>query len=263
MANHLVLFQFIGGLISTSAIHYQSRYNKIHRSIYGLSYDLYILEFFSHLVSIFCTLQYKFSPLISKQYAERFPLFYPQDDPATNLPISIILLLKDILISISSLAILKQLNKYRSSKHIFQGISIYCITSIIILIIFSILTFTCSRFYLPERNSGKFGIFYIEHINYLWVLGNFLSCCKFFPQISINYMGSSTIGFSSKYLVLYIISILCQFLTLFGDEKPFYRLEFNRTPFFTIIIQFISLMFLLYQAQFLYLNSRPYLPRGK
>lgn len=236
----------------------------MHRSIYGLSYDVYILEIWSRLISIYCTLHYLLSPLVRSQYAARFPLFYPLEAGIT-LPISLLLLLQDCMVIVCALTVLRQLTYYRSSKHIFQGLSYILLFTLGFIVCFTIFTYTCACHNLPYRNSGRFGIFYIEHINYLWVFGNLLAAVKYLPQVSLNWMGNSTVGVSSKYVLINLFSSIL-FLTgyiLWTPNEKFYEISFNIMPMSTGLTQFVLLVGLFYQAQFKYFGSKPFLPKGK
>ena len=151
---------------------------------------------------MYCALHYRYSPLVREQLSKRFPLFYSLS-VANSIPISGLLIFKDFCILFCCLTILRQLYYYRSTKHIYQGISI---TSTIILSIFlmlSIFTYACSISNLPLKDSGKFGIFYLEHINYLWVMANLVKSFKYIPQMSINWMGCSTMAVSYTHLDVY------------------------------------------------------------
>lgn len=245
------------------AILYQRRYNKLHHSIYGLSYDLFVLEFLGNSLSIYCALNYRLSPLLRSQFAKRFPLFYPLDK--NQVPISLLLLLKDTLIMAASALVIRQLILYRTTKHIYQGLSKICVFVLVISAIFSVFTYTCSCYNLPVSDSGRFGVFYLEHINYLWVIGNLLRAFRFLPQLTLNWMGSSTRGLSSKYVLINFLSnsIMLVGLAILPKQIEFYRCPFNLTPVFVKTIESLSLVGILYQAQFLYLGTKPYLPKGR
>ncbi|CCK73421.1 uncharacterized protein NDAI_0G04360 [Naumovozyma dairenensis CBS 421] len=263
------ILQLLCGILSVSSILYQKRYNRIHRSIYGLSYDLYLYDILGHLISLYCSINYKYSPLVRRQLANRYPLFYSNPH---DIPISILLLLKDILMVYCDLLIFRQLYHYRTTKHIHQGISSTSTVLIIIFPVFTVFTFACSCLNLPIEDSGKFGIFYLDHINYLWIIGNFFLTFKFIPQISLNWMGLSTTGLSSKFVILNTLSNVTYLLiyyilsttNLFSEQDlPFWKWPFNFKPIFVICFQLLSLLFILYQAQFLYIHSKNYLPKGK
>ncbi|GAV49531.1 hypothetical protein ZYGR_0P01750 [Zygosaccharomyces rouxii] len=259
----MIFLQCISGFLSSIAILYQKRYNKLHHSVYGLSYDLYLLEIVGQFLTIYCTINYRWSPLVRLQLSRRFPLFYPLD--GSNIPISNPLLIKDVILTICGLLVLRQLMLYQSTKHIYQGFSTTCMSIIGIFASFSMFTYFCACHNLPERDSGKFGVFYIEHVNYLWVIGNTIRAFKFLPQITLNWMGSCTRGISSKYI---IVNSLACLLILVGSlvsspNKEFHQNAFNNCPWVVTLVQFLSLCAILYQAQCLYVKKKPYLPRGE
>ena len=259
----VTVIQFISRLLFIIAIWYQWKYNRLHHSIYGLSYDMYTITFTSSLISIWCSLNYTFSPLVRSQLTNRFPLFYPIDE-ISKIPISYILLLSDSIIVVGCINIFRQLIKYRSSKHIHQGSSKLCVTLIVIFTTFSVFTYICASHNLPI-DSGKFGIFYLEHINYLWVLGNFLCAFKMTPQVSLNWMGQSTSGLSSRFVVFSFFSFVIELLgtMLLYNERDYFQIPFNHQPIFVTLIQLILVCIIFYQAQYLYWGVKPYLPKGK
>ncbi|KAH3900449.1 uncharacterized protein SCDLUD_003431 [Saccharomycodes ludwigii] len=276
------LCQLLGLGFELSSINYQQKYNRLHRSVYGLSDDLYMLEMIISLLLIYCFLNYSFSKLVSEQFCKRFPLFYPLSQLDGNgnqtlipnkffstngvLPLYYGLVLFEIAKFILSLKVLIQLYNYRFTKHVHQGVSKICFSSILFILIFSIFTYCCSIKNLSNNNNmGKFGIFYIEHVNYLWVFANILSTFKFLPQLVINWEGMCTQGLSSKYVVLQFFSNLFSLFSAFSLNKslPFYALPFNQKPMITSFVNLFCVVGLLYQAQYLYLNKSPYLKRRR
>lgn len=195
------------------------------------------------------------------QLSRRFPLFYPLD--GSDIPISNLLLIKDVMLIICGSLVLRQLMLYQSTKHIHQGFSTNCLSILGTFASFSVFTYFCACHNLPEHDSGKFGVFYVEHINYLWVIGNMLRSFKFLPQVTINWMGFCTRGISSKYIITNLLAcLLSLFEILAFSKKDFHQIAFNSCPWVVTLVQFLSLCAILYQAQCLYIKNRPYLPRG-
>ncbi|GAV54443.1 hypothetical protein ZYGR_0AL01750 [Zygosaccharomyces rouxii] len=258
----MIFLQCVAGISSSIAILYQKRYNRLHHSVYGLSYDLYLLEIVGQLLILYCTINYKWSSLVRLQLSKRFPLFYPLD--GSSIPISKLLLVKDAVLTVCSLLVLRQLVLYQSTKHMYQGFSTTCLSILGIFAFFSMFTYFCACHNLPQRDSGKFGIFYVEHINYLWVIGNAIRAFKFLPQLTINWMGFCTRGISSKYIIvnsLACLLLLFESLAL-SHNKDFHQNVFNSCPWIVTFVQFLSLCAILYQAQCLYVKNKPYLPRS-
>lgn len=196
------------------------------------------------------------------QLSRRFPLFYPID--SSSPPVSFALLLEEALLIMSCMLVLRQLMIYRSTKHIYQGFSIISISVLSLATLFAIFTYICACHNLPEYDSGKFGVFYLEHINYLWIMGNGISAFKYVPQLSLNWMGSSTRGLSSKYIIINSLACLIMLMSnILPSGNEFYEYDFNACPCFVTSVQFVSLCGILYQAQSLYWGKRPYLPRGE
>ncbi|SCV04931.1 LANO_0G14576g1_1 [Lachancea nothofagi CBS 11611] len=238
-------------LINCIAVLYQRRYNRLHKSIHGLSYDLYVLSFISYLFATYCGVNYLFSALVRKQLIQRFPVFFPQDNP--EIPVSKSILLTDILNLVCSVVVLKQLMRYRYTKHEYQSVSFMCISVVVVCATFCVFTYACASLNLPLKDSGRFGVFYLEHINYSWVIGTFLSGFRLVPQIMLNYMGTSTQGVSSKFIILSIASVVLQLTVgLITRNQPHYRMPLNGKPLYEPALHLVFLIFILYQAQYVY-----------
>lgn len=211
---------------------------------------------------VYISLQYMFSPLVRKQLANRFPLFYPLD--GRKVVISVFLLIAEILIIFVNLKVSNQLINYRKTKHIHQGFSVYLVWTVFVCAVFHTFTFACSTVYLPDESMGRFGVFYVDHLNYIWVNVQLLQCAKFVPQMSLNWMGNCTRGLSSKYVVMSLISSVAGVLSHYAsgeDATEFFLVPWNSYPLFVFISQTLSVLLILYQAQLLYSNCIPYLPK--
>ena len=229
--------------------------------MYGLSYDLYLMQFATYFISLYCTVIYKYSELAARQFSDRFPLYYSLN--AEPIPISMALLLIDlVMLAVSSIVFFNCGNTELLETLSNESLLLICI--FLMILIFSYFTYICAEYNLPERNSGRFGVYYIEHVNYLWVIGQFLSAVKYLPQISLNWMGISTKGLSPKYLKISIIatsilqaSNLCSFI----DNLEFYEWPFNLTPRVVSFLQLIWLGIIYYQHYYAYAMNKPYLKR--
>ncbi|UCS23792.1 uncharacterized protein HLK63_M10241 [Nakaseomyces glabratus] len=122
--------------------------------------------------------------------------------------------------------------------------SLLLICIFLMILILSYFTYICAEYNLPERNNGRFGGYYIEYANYLWVIGQFLSAVKYLPQISLNWMGISTKGLPPKYLKISIVAtsvLQASNLRTFIDNLEFYQWSFNLTP---RVVSFLQLIWL-------------------
>lgn len=232
--------------------------------MYGLSYDLFVLDLFANLVSIYCTINYRWSPLIRFQLSKRFPLFYPANE-SSAIPVSRSLLFKEFISLGACGLVLRQLLAYRSTKNVYQGVSTICTVLVALISSFAIFTYACSCYNLPVSDSGRFGVFYVEHVNYMWVIANIMQSTKYAPQLCLNWMGMCTKGVSSKFVLLSLFSecvVGLGSVTFYGGYE-FYRKPFNFTPGFVTFGKVLCLLGILYQAQYVYLGKKPYVPRGK
>lgn len=281
-SQHVV--QILGHIFYNMSLLYQYRYSRLHRSVYGISYDLHILDAFSTFCSIYLYLNYLLSPLALSQYMQRYPLFFlPKDSLEVHeLPLSHALFLLHVVRFVLSLRVLSILYKFRKTRHVHQSFSKLCRCILLCTVLFHVFTFACARLNIgvgffatitksqenfavsKNRNMGKYGVFYIDHLLYVWILQNYvLDAFKLMPQLILNFSGCCTQGLSSKYVVF---QGLAHFLTatallhnMFADVfyQKWYTIPFNYQPFFTSLMNFLLILVILYQAQYLYNNSMP------
>ncbi|SCU78781.1 LAMI_0A05908g1_1 [Lachancea mirantina] len=254
------VLRYVAAGLRLAGLQYQRRYNRLHKSIYGLSYDLHVLNSCYDVISIYCSMNFLFSNLVRRQLSLRFPLFYTD---ARNIPVSKLQLCISCLDLFCSILVVKQLHQYRKTQNINQGVSYLCLITIASSLIFGVFTFACSTLNLPI-DSGRFGVFYLEHVNYMWVIGTLLSSLKLFPQVTLNWSGMCTQGLSSKYVVLTLTSELLEALGMaFFQHQHWFEIPFNFRTRYDLSFNIISLVCILYQAQYLYLGAKRRLPRRK
>ncbi|CAL9735483.1 hypothetical protein MOSE0_H07096 [Monosporozyma servazzii] len=265
--------QVVAAIITMTAIQYQKRYNRLHRSIYGLSYDTQWFQFVYHVLSVYCSLNYMFNPIVKGQLQRRYPLFYGgYTDNSTyteRIPISWVMVVCDILMAVNIWTLIRQLREYGYTKHIHQGVSTLAKLIIIffVLILGIVSLWFAYWFGIHQRkDSGLLGIFLLDHVNYMWMLLQILHIWSFWPQICINWEGKCCQGLSSKFVILSIISSLIKLVGIMvlkrcDDQISYYHWPFNLEGKIVIIMEYCALFGLLLQAQYFYPSNKPYLPR--
>ena len=185
----LLVTQIVGSVLASVALHYQRRYNALHNSIYGLSYDTTLLSIVKSIVVLYTVLSYKFNPTVREQLYRRFPLFYNSWD---DIPVSTPLLLAEGMLLISHLRIWRQMSLYKRTRHTHQGVSLIALIFLsVFLVVPAILTL-----YLSYFNIYHFA--YLDHLNIMWVMGQIIGTMVLCSQICINWMGSCCAGVSSR-----------------------------------------------------------------
>lgn len=272
--------QVLDSLITILAIHYQRRFNRLHRSIYGLSFDSQLFQFIRHVLSLYCSLNYLFNPYVKRQLHKRYPLFYDAEITQT-IPISWIIMIFNLILACNYWFLLRQLKKYDHTKHIHQGFSSLAKSIVFIFVyFFGSLTFWCAFWFgiHQGKDSGLLGVFWLDHINYLWLISNIFHVWSLWPQLCINWMGKCCQGLSSRFVML---SLLSSLIKLFGiiilsncnksavpmnsnnnQGIPYYQWPFNLENKFVIFMEFLSIIGILFQAQYFYPNNKPYLPKS-
>ena len=238
------------------ALLYQRRYNKLHKSVYGLSYDTVILNLAKIFVDLYTSVNYKCNNTVINQLYARFPLFYHSWD---DIPISIPLLIGAICLFLANLSIWKQLRMYKATSHIHQGVSMTCIVTVSILIGF-IATLTL---YLWYFNIHHFA--YLDHLNSIWVMGNMIGMMTLWPQICINWMGRCCMGISSRYILPLItadcVRIIGYYITLWNNSLKFWQWPYNSIPVIVTLAELLSLLMGFYQTHFVYIGNKPSLSK--
>lgn len=264
--------QIVGQFITVLALHYQKRYNRLHRSIYGLSYDTQWFQLLQHIISVYCSLNYRFNPIVRGQLQRRYPHLYadPTTNQPSNIPISWSMFIFDLLLSWNLFSLIRQLRRYGYTRHIHQGIS--SLATFIILtfiVVFGITTLWFAYWFGIHQNkdSGLLGIFWLDHINYLWLMSQVFHVWSFWPQLCINWMGKCCQGLSSRFVILSLLSSIIKFIGVtilnqkYDNTTGYYFWPFNLDGKYIIICELLSISLILLQAQYFYPNNKPYLPR--
>ena len=246
--------QSMGNIISIWAAVSQQQYNRRHKSVYNLSYDMILLNTIKQVISLYTALNYKYNALIARQLMRRYPVFYevPRDIPVLQ---SLILL--DLGLLLSYLMLQGQLLKYHMTKHVCQGVSIVCLCFLGAL--FGLLI-------LPSIYLTWFGVHkfvFLDHINWCWVAGNAIHVTSMWPQISINWMGQCCTGLSMKFVMLNGIADIFRIIGFIITSKqglPFYSWPFNSVPVFVAITELLSTLIILGQKRYWYRDNKPRLP---
>lgn len=252
----LLATQLLGTIISSFAVLYQRRYNKLHKSIYGLSYDTALLNIIALLVNIYVSINYKFNPIVNDQLYARFPIFYKG---WYDIPVSITLLIADVAQLFCYFVIWKQLSLYKVTRHIYQGISLICISVVFIMVGFiGTLTLYFSFFDVHH-------FVYLDHLNIIWVMGNGIKSVTLCSQICINWMGQCCVGVSSRYIITAIVANIIQFIGFIASNTNnninFWEWPFNSIPILITSTELICLFIIFYQAEFVYRGNKPSLPK--
>ncbi|SMN21930.1 similar to Saccharomyces cerevisiae YCL002C Putative protein of unknown function [Maudiozyma saulgeensis] len=252
----LLVTQLVGNVLSIMAVLYQRRYNKLHKSVYGLSYDSAVLTIARLSVDLYTSLNYKFNIYVRTQLYARFPLFYKDWD---DIPISISLLITNVGLLIAYLSIWKQLTLYKATSHTHQGVSMICIAT---LVVFLGITGTAT-FYLYYFNAHHF--MYLDHLNILWIMGNMIGMVTLCPQICINWMGRCCSGISSRYILTLFVADCIRWIgyvvSAMKGSVEYWNWPFNSIPIVTTSAELLGLSVILYQAQVVYIGHKPTLPR--
>lgn len=144
-----------------------------------------VIKFFEKISFFLSSLLYLKQSIVKEQYSKRFPI-YPQVKISKS--IHSVTLAEIFLVAILAY----QCIKYRNSRHIFQSVSKSLLGLVISSIAITAIVLYCSTVNLPEP-MGKYGLFYIDFVDLLWVWGFISGSFKFCSQVCIDYFGELTI----------------------------------------------------------------------
>lgn len=245
------------------ALNYQFKYNRLHKSIFGLSFDMQWLLYVHLSLQIFITWNYKSNWVVVEQLQNRFPIFYHEKQ---YIPISWGIFIVQLAQWYRVSGLVRQLYTYWDTIHIHQGVSVGCAMILLIFVgVGGVTTWWFAWWFGSHRgkDSGLLGIFWLDHINYLWLISNILRMTYLWPQISINWMGQCCRGVSSRFIVISTLTTFFKiiFSHCLSKSEPWYLYPVNLSTQLVNVIEFLSLLIILFQVQYLYLYNKPYLKR--
>ncbi|CCF60010.1 hypothetical protein KAFR_0I02310 [Kazachstania africana CBS 2517] len=245
----LRLTQFISQLLNVFALQSQIRFNRLHKSIYGISYDYYILETLICIASIYYSTNYQFNTTARSQLMLRYPVWFETESLSSV--ISNVLIILEVSRLVGLFLVDRQLRLYYRTKHEFQGYSTICR---IVIGTFWLL-FVVSIIIIFKIKSGK--LFVLDHFDITWTLTQLLKIGSLWPQICINWMTRSCKGMSINFIKFSIISNIIIVLGILVENKNNFQfqLPFNSEVLFVTLIRLINMLIVLYQQQFLYNNK--------
>ncbi|CCK71906.1 uncharacterized protein KNAG_0I01150 [Huiozyma naganishii CBS 8797] len=253
--------QLVSCACACVAVHYQKRYNRLHRSIYGLSYDTQSLTVAYRAVSVYCSLLYKCNGTVRGQLTRRWPRFYALSGPGA--PVQPWIVLADLAVLASLLGLIRQLAAYNHTRHVHQGYSFIAWANFTLTLgALGVGSLLCALWRGP-RGPGLLGLFLLDHVNFTWVIGQYICAVALWPQICINWMGTCCSGISSRFVVVSLVGALVRVFTNtnVGNNVPFYRWPYNVTTRLANYIELVSLCIILLQAQKVYVHNKPRLPK--
>ena len=246
--------QSIGSMVSIWAAISQQQYNRRHKSVYNLSYDMILLNIIKQVISLYTAINYKYNMLIVRQLLMRYPVFY---EVPGDVPIVQSLIFLDLGLLLSYLMLQVQLLKYHMTKHVCQGVSIICLCFLGAL--FGLLVFP--SLYFTWFGVHKFVL--LDHINWCWIAGSAIHVTTMWPQISINWMGQCCTGLSMRFVILNGIADIFRIIGFIITSKQglaFYNWPFNSVPVFVAIMELLSTLIILGQQKYWYRDNKPRLP---
>lgn len=172
------LFPISTLLTQLASAYLQFRYNKAHKSIYGLSYDYSLLQLLAHTTSILGILGFH-SSTITTQYRIRWLM----EPPSILLAILVI----EILSLIASLGVMIQLITYKSTRGSDQGVSGYCMGFIIAVSLPLIYLIKLWLFNQAKIND-------LDVVDYIWAMQKMFDGVQYIPQIMVNLMDDKVNG---------------------------------------------------------------------
>lgn len=187
----------VASLLESASYWKQFKAIQSTKSVFGLSYDFFLLSLVDYLTGVLCGICYLLDS-IGQLYGARFPVY-------STISVSKSLLLVDCLKSVFCLLIVIQLGKYESTKRKDQEFSPLCksflLTSGLVFLWFQILVF-----------QGKHSLNQLDIVDFIWCYNLILKSGKYLPQVFMNwttqscYQNGRSIDYQLASMVLLILS---------------------------------------------------------
>lgn len=173
----------------------QVRFNKLHRSIYGLSFDYTLFQWISYFCTVSSSVNYACNPIIRSQYALRYPLNPP-------IRVQLPLLLVHILGLLAASGLCWQCWRlYHRTRNTNQGIS--TLARQLLGFLGALFVGTVYLFLY-----GKYTVNVLDLTNCVWLMGQILACMALFPQLFMNWFDACVAGTHRTFLRYSVASLL-------------------------------------------------------
>ncbi|KAK6465967.1 hypothetical protein DFJ63DRAFT_38982 [Scheffersomyces coipomensis] len=239
---------FASQIVQLSNQLYQIKYNKAKKSIYGISYDYYVLNTINKLLALIVSLNYTYNSTIIMQYKAR----YPVHSLAVISPIIIII---DCGLLLTNGLILSQLFIiYARTKNVNQNVSGFNML---------FLSFLLGGFLIVSKYYwfAELTFNYLDLINYLWLVSWLIAIVELCPQLVMNWFDDCCVGLHPQWLSFEIISLI---LNLTGWSMinlhfnvPWYQLPINYHGWCYLVMRSILLIIFSLQQFKCYKGKRP------
>lgn len=234
LQNSILLASVIDSICSV----YQLQYNKQKKTIYGISFDYTLFSVLSQFLSILSSFLY----IHTNEYSIRYPI-YP------NLPISLPLVVFQVLQCFFLILVLLQLRIYINTRNTNQGISPY---SLIFLGSLALFLSWILKLYIYRQ--GK--IISLDVIDWIWYSGRIISCVKFMPIISMNWFDQCVIGMFPYWSQFQILVLLLQLLGKYSYFFKWWQIPVNYPTWLEVQFQMLCILIIRVQI-YIYKNNKP------
>ncbi|EGW30195.1 uncharacterized protein SPAPADRAFT_57630 [Spathaspora passalidarum NRRL Y-27907] len=231
----------LSNILQLTSICYQLHFNKVKKSIYGLSYDMIILALVSAFTSMLSTILYSYDSLVRHQYVVRYSQ-YPE------IPISYTVLILETVIFFAYTVLFRQLFTYSKSRNTNQGISHPCT--------FLLSTFFVILVYLVYMVCTSEPLYVLDIVDFIWMISKVSSAVKYIPQISMNWFGECVRGLHHHWLLLEGLAVLFMLISRYSMDVPFWNIPVNYPSWFVIGIQ-TSCIIILWRQFLIYAENKP------
>lgn len=235
------VFMMLFALFELCSYTDQLQFNKLKKSVYGLSYDFYWLHTLGYTVKIVYSLGYLHNSTVKEQYLLRFPI-HPV------IPVNLGSFFIDFATTFISVCILVQMHfKHYQTKNNLQGFSTFC--GVVCGVSFTLLLYLIKLVCYRQKKLLLLDIF-----DYLWLMDHLLSPVKLIPQIFINFLSRSTRGQLSGFLMFQWLAFACLFV---GHLFPYnwYEVPANCPAWLHLLVYGIFLLLLTAQIHIFYTHK--------
>ncbi|CUM63265.1 uncharacterized protein PRCAT00000836001 [Priceomyces carsonii] len=223
----------------------QVKFNKLKKSIYGLSYDYVVWTWLSFFTSVISSINFYINPEVIRQYRNRFPV---HPEVIVSFPILIIDMIGTVVVSGLLVQLFVIYNRTRSVNQGVSGLTKCILTLLIIIFLWS------TKCYIMEQKA----LFLLDIIDFLWFVSKFTLIIRYIPQIFMNWFDSCVVGHSDSFLAFQSISLLCLAFSKFAlISEDWFNIPVNYNTWSYLVSGSVCLLILFLQERFLYHGKKP------
>ena len=219
----------------------QLQHNKSKKSVYGSSFDFFLLNYIGFLTRTIYSLFHAVNVTCQLQYARRFPVH-----PRIN--VNMVVLAIDCVTSVVSFGIMLQFFHYRKTRNIYQGLSPFAAAvCAVFLLLFLYVLYCCVK--------SRLKIVFLDVIDTLWLISTCANTFKLIPQVWINFLARCTLGLDLWFLPLQLMAATFMSCSVVNNLN-WWEAPVNMNSWWSLYV-YMGMLLLLSAQGYIYKSNKP------